>query len=107
MSMVDIGLDSKCAFAPPTVLLGLLLCSWMWGIFFLVESYILLSMVVQQYVLILEFSQEKMRHILLCQLEINLLFEINLPGRRGHLPRGRHPGMQSPVGLRKHHYEQS
>ena len=24
-----------------------------------------------------------------------------------HSPRARHPGMQSPVGLRKHHYEQS
>ena len=28
------GFDSKCAFTPLTVLLGLLLCSWMWGIFF-------------------------------------------------------------------------
>ena len=28
------GLDSKCNFAPPTVLLGLLLCPWNWGIFF-------------------------------------------------------------------------
>ena len=25
----------------------------------------------------------------------------------GHSPRARHPGMQSQVGLRKHHYEQS
>ena len=107
MSLVDIGFDSKCDFAPPTVLLGLLLCSWMWGIFFLVESYILLSMVVQQHVVILEFSQEKMKHILLFHLEINLLLEINLPGQRGHSPRARHPGMQSPVGLRKHHYEKS
>ena len=24
-----------------------------------------------------------------------------------HLPRARHPGMRSQVGLRKHHYEQS
>ena len=24
--------DSKCEFAPPTILLGLLLCPWMWGI---------------------------------------------------------------------------
>ena len=24
-----------------------------------------------------------------------------------HSPRARHPGMQSQVGLRKHHYEQS
>ena len=40
------GLDSKCNFAPPTILLGLLLCPWNWDIFFLVDSNILLSMVV-------------------------------------------------------------
>ena len=28
------GFDSKFDFAPPAVLLGLLLCPWMWGIFF-------------------------------------------------------------------------
>ena len=28
------GFDSKCDFAPPTILLGLLLCPWMWRIFF-------------------------------------------------------------------------
>ena len=28
------GFDSKCNFSPPTVLLGLLLGAWMWGIFF-------------------------------------------------------------------------
>ena len=26
--------DSKCNFAPPTIVLGLLLCPWTWGIFF-------------------------------------------------------------------------
>jgi len=26
------GFDSKCEFAPPTILLGLLLCPWVWGI---------------------------------------------------------------------------
>ena len=26
------GFESKCDFAPPTVLLGLLLCPWTWGI---------------------------------------------------------------------------
>ena len=26
------GFDSKCKLAPPTILLGLLLCSWVWGI---------------------------------------------------------------------------
>ena len=33
-SLAGMGFDSKCDFAPLTVLLGLLLCSWMWGIFF-------------------------------------------------------------------------
>ena len=33
-SLVGMGFDSKCNFAPPTVLLGLLLCPWTWGIFF-------------------------------------------------------------------------
>ena len=28
------GFDTKCDFAPPTILLGLLLCPWAWGIFF-------------------------------------------------------------------------
>ena len=28
------GFDSKCDFTPPTILLWLLLCSWMWGIVF-------------------------------------------------------------------------
>ena len=31
-SPAGIGFDSKCEFAPPTILLGLLLCPWMWGI---------------------------------------------------------------------------
>ena len=54
------GFDSKCDFAPSTIFLGLLLCPWTWGIIFLVGSNILLSTVVQQQVVILEFSQEKM-----------------------------------------------
>ena len=53
------GFDSKRDFAPPTILLGLLL-SLGHGYFSLVGSNILLSMVVQQRVVILEFSQEKM-----------------------------------------------
>ena len=32
MSLADMGFDSKCDFAPPTIFLGLLLCSWAWGI---------------------------------------------------------------------------
>ena len=35
-SPVGMGFDSKCNFAPPTILLGLLFCLWMWGIFFCV-----------------------------------------------------------------------
>ena len=46
--------------APPTIVLGLLFCPWMQGIFFLVGSNILLLMVVQQLVEVLLFSQEKM-----------------------------------------------
>ena len=34
MSLADMGFDSKYDFAPPTVLLGLLLCRWTWGISF-------------------------------------------------------------------------
>ena len=49
------GFDSKCVFTPPTILLGLPLCLWMWDIFFLVGSNILKSMVVQQRVVVLEF----------------------------------------------------
>ena len=62
-SLAGMGFDSKCDFTPPTILLGILLCPCMWGIFFfffLVGSNILLSMVVQQPIVILEFSQEKM-----------------------------------------------
>ena len=29
---MGMGFDSKCKLAPPTILLGLLLCSWVWGI---------------------------------------------------------------------------
>ncbi len=54
MFLVGMGLDYKCNFALPTVLLGLLLA------LFLVGSSILLLMVVQQLVAILVFSQEKM-----------------------------------------------
>ena len=34
MSLVGMGFDSKGDFSTPTVLLGLLLCAWMWAIFF-------------------------------------------------------------------------
>ena len=34
VSLLGMGFDSKCDFAPPTILLGLLLCCWTWGIFF-------------------------------------------------------------------------
>ena len=60
VSLASMRFDSKCYFAPPTVLLWLLLCPWTWDIFFLVGSNIFLLMVVQQHVVILEFSQEKM-----------------------------------------------
>ena len=60
ISVVGMRFDSKRNFAPPTILLGLLLCPPTWDIFFLVGSNIPLSMVVQHRVAILEFSQEKM-----------------------------------------------
>ena len=34
VSLVGKGFDSKCDFTPPTILLGLLLCPWTWGILF-------------------------------------------------------------------------
>ena len=33
-SLEGTGFDSKCDFAPPTILMGLLLFPWRWGIFF-------------------------------------------------------------------------
>ena len=33
--------------------------------------------------------------------------DLHDPDNHDHSPRTRHPGMQSQVGLRKHHYEQS
>ena len=59
-SLAGTEFDSKHDFVPPTILLGLLLCPWMWGIFFLVGSNIFLLMVVQPWVVILELLQEKM-----------------------------------------------
>ena len=38
VSLTGMGFDSKCDFAPPTILLGSLLCPWMWGIFFWWDS---------------------------------------------------------------------
>ena len=58
-SLAGMGFDSRQDFAPPTILLGLLLCPWMWGIFF-GGSNILLLMVVQQRVVILNFLQKEM-----------------------------------------------
>ena len=60
-SLAGLRFDSKCDFAPSIMLSGPLLCPWMWlFFFFLVGYYILLSMVVQQLVMIFLFSQEKM-----------------------------------------------
>ena len=55
------GFDSKCNFSPPIILLGIFPLPLDMGYLFLVGSNILLSMVVQQIVSVLEFSQEKMR----------------------------------------------
>ena len=55
------GIWFYCDCAPPTVSLWLLLCLWMWCIYFLVSSSVLLSMTVQQLVVILVLSQEGVR----------------------------------------------
>ena len=53
------GIWFYCDYAPPTISLKLL-CLWTWGIFFLVDSSILLSLFVQQLVVILVLLQEEM-----------------------------------------------
>ena len=53
------GLISKCDFALPTVLLGLLLCPWTQGIVFLVGPKFLVLMIVQERVATVELSQEQ------------------------------------------------
>ena len=58
-SLVGMGFDSKHDFTPSYHILGHLLCPWMLGNF-MVGSNSLLSMVLQQWVTILELSQEKM-----------------------------------------------
>ena len=50
------GFDSKCDFSPPTIFLGLPLCPWTWGICFRWDPTFSCFMVVQQQVVILEFS---------------------------------------------------
>ena len=57
-SLVGMRFDFKCSCVPLATLLWLLLCPWLWGIFFLVGSNIRLSIVVQQLVAILVFSQK-------------------------------------------------
>ena len=76
VSLASMGFDSKLDFTLPTILLGLPPYPWLWGLF-LVGSNILLSTIVQQWVVILEFSQEKMRacpSTLLCLLSDYQIF---------------------------------
>ena len=58
-SLASMEFDSRYDFALPTIFLGLLLCPWMWNIFLLGSNIFLLT-VVNPWVVILEFSQEKM-----------------------------------------------
>ena len=58
-SLAGTSFDSKRDFAPSTLLLGLLLCPWMWGSFFGGIQHSPIDNV-QQRVVILEFSQQKM-----------------------------------------------
>ena len=60
VSLAGMGLDSKHNFTPPTILLGLFFALGCGVSFFLVGSNILLWRVVQQWVVILKFLQEKM-----------------------------------------------
>ena len=59
-SLTGMAIDSKLDFASPTILLGIPFCPWTWGILFWWDPTFSLSMVVQQWIVILEFSQEKM-----------------------------------------------
>ena len=70
------GVDSKRDCAPPTILPGLLLCPWTWAIF-LVGANILLLMVVQQQVVILEFSQK----ISTCPYQLLIMIYFTKEGR--------------------------
>ena len=63
-SVECMGFDSKSEFAPPTILLGLLLCHG-YRVSFFGGIKILLSIVYQQQVVILEFLQRRWAHILL------------------------------------------
>ena len=69
-SLVGMWFDSKCDFAPPTKASPLPLNVQH---FLCVGSYILLSIVVQQWVVILEFSR-KIVHVLLLHHLINTFF---------------------------------
>ena len=66
VSLAPMSFDLQCDCTPPTILLQLLFCPWMWVIFFfggiLHSPYIdiFLSIVVQQPVAILMFLLEKM-----------------------------------------------
>ena len=62
--LVGMEFDSKYDFTPPTILLGLLLCPFtlFFFFFFLVGCNILWSIVVHQWVAILEFSQKLSAH---------------------------------------------
>ena len=57
---MGMGFDSKCDFCPSYCLAGASPLPLDMGYLFLVESNILQLMVVQQRVVVLEFSQEKM-----------------------------------------------
>ena len=59
VSLAGMGFKSKYNFTPPTVLLGLLLCPWMWGIFFWWDPTCSCWQLFSSE-LFLEFSQEKM-----------------------------------------------
>ena len=75
-SLVGMGFDSKCSFTPPTVLLGLLPCPWMIGIFFQWDPTFLRWLFSSD----LQFWSSRRRiwtHVLwLCHLEIKFRFQV-------------------------------
>ena len=63
-----VGFDSKQDFAPPAILLALLLCPWMWGIFFGVIQYSLWRRKWQPTPVFLPGESQGRRSLLGCRL---------------------------------------
>ena len=93
VSLVSASLDSKHDFAPPTVMLELFLCDGC-GVYFLVGSNILLSMVFQQQVAILEFSKKKMSACSSIQASCNKNVQFSFQSQKKAIPKNVQTTMQ-------------